>query len=88
MPPWQRLQSNRAAAVSIPSAAAVARPPAVPPSSRCGAVPKLSPQRAAAVPVSSDRKRVRFVPSLELFVVAGMWPGDFNRQSPLMEIAD
>jgi hypothetical protein len=44
-----------------------------------GAVPKHSLQRAAAVPVSSGRKRDRFVPSLELFIVAGAWPGDLHR---------
>jgi hypothetical protein len=58
---------------AIPSAVAVDR------SSRCGAQPKHMLRRAAPVPASSGRERVRFVPPLELFIIAGEFPGDKHR---------
>ncbi len=64
---------RKAGAFGDPSAVAVSS------SSSCGAMPKHNPHRAAAVPASSDRKRSRLMPSLELFVVAGMFPGDMHR---------
>ncbi len=65
--------ASSAAPFAIPSAVAVER------SSRCGARPKHQARRAEAVPASSGRKRVRFVPPLELFIVAGEFPGDLHR---------
>ena len=83
LPPWQQMQFHRAAAVAgffrDPSAVADARSPAGLTAPLGGAVPKHSLQRAAAMPFSYGRKRNRLVPSLELFVVAGMWPGDLHR---------
>jgi hypothetical protein len=65
--------ASSAAPFAIPSAVAVDG------SSRCGARPKHMARRAEAVPASSGRKRVRFVPPLELFIIAGEFPGDQHR---------
>ena len=65
--------ASSAAPCAIPSAVAVNR------SILCGASAKHQARRAEAVPASSGRKRVRFVPSLELFIVAGEFPGDLHR---------